>query len=44
MEMRGKKLSRNITDKEFSKLVASKNVAKAVMVKGNQVYKYGYEK
>ena len=42
--MKEKKLSKNITDRDFNKLVSSKNVEWAVMVKDNKVYKYGYQK
>ena len=41
--MKEKKLSKNITDRDFNKLVSSKNVDRAVMVKDNKVYKYGYQ-
>ena len=44
MKMKEKKLSKNITDRDFNKLVSSKNVERAVMVKDNKVYKYGYQK
>ena len=42
--MKEKKLSKNITDRDFNKLVSSKKVERAVMVKDNKVYKYGYQK
>ncbi len=42
--MKEKKISKIITDKEFNWLVASKNIQKAVMVKDNKVFKYGYDR
>lgn len=44
MNMKDKKVSKVITDKEFNRLIASKNVQKAVMVKDNKVFKYGYDR
>ncbi|MEA4854180.1 MAG: hypothetical protein VB082_07915 [Christensenella sp.] len=42
--MKNKKNSCIVTDKEFHRLIAKKNIQKAVMVKNNQVFKYGYDK
>jgi hypothetical protein len=41
--MENRKEPKIITDKEFHRLISSKNVQKAVMVKDNQVFKYGYD-
>ena len=41
--MKNRKDSKIITDKEFHRLISSKNVQKAVMVKNNKVYKHGYD-
>lgn len=42
--MKDIRLSKTITDSDFRKLINSKNVRKAVMVKEGKIFKYGYEK
>lgn len=42
--MKEKKFSKTVTDSDFRKLVNSRNIRKAVMVKDGKVFKYGYDK
>ena len=44
MDMKDRKMSKAVTDSDFRKLVESKNIRKAVMVKDGKVFKYGYDK
>ena len=44
MDMKDRKMSKTVTDSDFRRLVESKNVRKAVMVKDGKVFKYGYDK
>jgi len=42
--MKEKKISKAVTDSDFRRLVSSRNIRKAVMVKDGKVFKYGYDK